>query len=147
MENVIIREIEISYNPRKIFDEDLKIKSSYNASKILRQFFPSLTHVEYFYILLLNNSNQVLGYKMISMGGLTSTIVDIRVVMQTALKANAVSIILSHNHPSGNLKPSQQDLKLTEKVKKAGDFLDIKVLDHIILTDETYYSFADEGQL
>ena len=87
----------------------------------------------------------MLGYSLISMGGLSGTVVDVRIIMQTALKANACSIILSHNHPSGNLTPSSQDRDINNKIKEAGRFLDIPVLDHLILTPEAFLSFADEG--
>jgi DNA repair protein RadC len=83
----------------------------------------------------------------VSSGGLTGTIVDVRIVLGTALKAAATSIILAHNHPSGNLHPSQEDFNLTKRIKEAAKFMDITVIDHLILTDENYYSFADEGQI
>jgi DNA repair protein RadC len=81
----------------------------------------------------------------VSSGGITGTVADPRLIYTAALKVNAVSLILSHNHPSGALKPSRQDEELTQKIKSAGAFLDIKVLDHVILSSEGYYSFADEG--
>lgn len=95
--------------------------------------------------MLLNRANKVLGYYLVSIGGLTGTVVDQRIIFQVALKANACSIILAHNHPSGQLTPSQADIDLTKKIVSAGQFLDITVLDHIILTAENSYSFADEG--
>ncbi len=147
MVSSIIQEVEILYKPTIINTDLEKITSSKDAYQILKNIFPSLNYREYFYIILLSNSNRVLGYKLISMGGLTSTIVDVRIIMQTALKGNAVALILAHNHPSGTLKPSQSDINLTNKVKKAGEVLDINILDHIIITDTSYYSFADEGNL
>jgi DNA repair protein RadC len=87
----------------------------------------------------------VLGYCQISAGGLNGTVADVRIIMQTALKSNACSIILSHNHPSGNLVPSEADKDLTKKIREAGKFLDIPALDHLIITSESYFSFADEG--
>lgn len=138
-----LQEVEIIYKPKNVVGLE-KIKSSHDAYYILKNVYPSISYREHFYILLLNNDNKVLGYKLISMGGLTSTIVDIRVIMQTALKANAVALILSHNHPSGTLKPSQADKNITKKIKRAGEVLDIKVLDHIIVTEHSYFSFADE---
>jgi DNA repair protein RadC len=87
----------------------------------------------------------VLGYCQISSGGLSGTVADVRIIMQAALKSNACSIILSHNHPSGNLIPSEADKDLTKKIREAGKFLDIPALDHLIITSETYFSFADEG--
>ena len=106
-----------------------------------------IDYKEVFYVMLLNNSNHVLGVSKISEGGMTSTVVDIRILFQTALKSHAVAIILAHNHPSGNLKPSQSDIQLTKKIRLAGETLDIKLLDHVILTNENYFSFADESML
>jgi DNA repair protein RadC len=87
----------------------------------------------------------VLGIFEVSSGGVTGTVADPKLIFVAALKANACAIVISHNHPSGNLKPSQQDEQLTQKINQAGKFLDIKLLDHIIVTSEGYYSFADEG--
>ena len=106
-----------------------------------------IEYVEQFAILLLNRANEVLGVYKVSSGGITDTVADPKQIFTAALKANACSLVLSHNHPSGNLKPSKQDEELTRKIKEAGSYLDIKVLDHIIVTSETYYSFADEGLL
>ncbi len=102
---------------------------------------------EVFAVIFLNQRNQVMHYKVISEGGITGTVADPRKILKTALEHDAVSIILCHNHPSGSLKPSRQDEQLTEKIKQASQHLDIKVLDHIIVSDEGYYSFADEGIL
>lgn len=99
--------------------------------------------VEQFKVLLLNTANKVLGISDISTGGVSSTVADPRIVFTTALKANASKIILAHNHPSGNLRPSQSDTDLTIKMKEAGRFLDIMVLDHLIITNEGYYSISD----
>ena len=107
----------------------------------------TLDYREYFYILCLNRNNKVLGYCQISAGGLTGTMADVRMIMQTALKSNSCSIILSHCHPSGNLEPSEADKDLTKKIQEAGKVLDIAVLDHLIITSESYYSFTDEGKM
>ncbi len=88
-----------------------------------------------------------MGYCQISAGGLTGTMADVRMIMQTALKSNSCSIILSHCHPSGNLEPSEADKDLTKKIQEAGKVLDIAVLDHLIITSESYYSFTDEGKM
>jgi DNA repair protein RadC len=96
---------------------------------------------------LLNRGNKVIGICEISTGTVSGTLVDPRVVFATALKTNATGIILAHNHPSGNLKPSRADELLTDKLRKAGELLDVVVLDHIIVTTEGFYSFADEGYL
>ncbi|MDQ7917206.1 JAB domain-containing protein [Mesonia sp. MT50] len=98
-------------------------------------------------VILLNRANGVVGIYSLSKGGVSSSIVDIKLILSVALKAIATSIILVHNHPSGNLKPSQADLKLTSRLIKATDTVDIKLLDHLIITKESYYSLADEGRL
>jgi DNA repair protein RadC len=103
--------------------------------------------VEQFKILLLNTANKVLGIFEVSTGGIAGTVADPKLIFMAALRANASAIILSHNHPSGNLQPSQQDLTLTRKITEGGKILDIRVLDHLIITTEGYYSFADEGVL
>lgn len=101
--------------------------------------------VEQFKVLLLNNANKVLGIADISTGGISSTVADPRIVFATALKANASKIILAHNHPSGNLQPSQTDKELTAKMKEGGRYLDLHVIDHLIITNDGYYSFGDQG--
>jgi DNA repair protein RadC len=102
---------------------------------------------EEFKVLLLNRGNKVIGIYEASAGGLTGTVADPRLILAAAIKSLAVSIILSHNHPSGNLKPSRADEELTQKIKVAANYHDIKVIDHIIITSEAYYSFAEEGLL
>ena len=102
---------------------------------------------EQFYLLLLNNANKVISEQVLSEGGITGTVVDARLLFKQALLHNATSIVLAHNHPSGNLKPSQADIDLTRKIKDAGKLLEIKLLDHLIVCDGGYYSFADEGML
>lgn len=143
--NSTLAEIEISYRPKQKASELHKITTSSDAYDCLKDIFPSLDYREYFYILCLNRNNKVLGYCQISAGGISGTIADVRMIMQTALKSNACSIILCHNHPSGNLNPSQADKDLTTKIVAAGKTLDIPVLDHLILTSETFFSFADDG--
>ena len=140
-----LAEIEIKYSTRVKPSEMDKIVTSNEAYEILKKIYPNLEHREYFYMLCLNRNNKVLGYSLISMGGLSSTVVDVRIIFQTALKASACSIILSHNHPSGNLTPSEADKDINKKIKEAGRLLHIPVLDHLILTPETFLSFADEG--
>lgn len=103
--------------------------------------------VEQFKVLLLNGANKVLGICELSTGGITGTVADPKLIFIAALKAAATNIILSHNHPSGSLKPSRADLELTRKVKEAGQLLDITVLDHLIISSEGFYSLADEGMM
>ena len=102
---------------------------------------------EEFKVLLLNRGNRVTGVYEASSGGMTGTVADPRLILAAAIKSLSVAIILSHNHPSGNLKPSQADEALTQKIKEAAKYHDIKVLDHVIITSESYYSFAEEGLL
>ncbi|MCL4115360.1 UNVERIFIED_CONTAM: hypothetical protein GTU68_034615 [Idotea baltica] len=123
-----------------------KITSSKDAFEILRPIIGELEHEE-FWILYLNNANKVLHQAQLSKGGLTGTLVDVRIVMKKALELGAVALILSHNHPSGTLKPSQADKAVTQKLQAAAIALDIKVLDHLIVTQKSYYSFADDGLL
>lgn len=101
--------------------------------------------VEQFKILLLNRANKVLGICELSTGGISGTVADPKIIFIAALKSAASNIILAHNHPSGNLKPSKADIDLTRKIKEAGQLLEITVLDHIIISSESYYSLADEG--
>ena len=103
--------------------------------------------VKQFKVMLLNKAQRVLGIYEMSTGGVAGTIADIRLVFIAALKANACGVILSHNHPSGNLIPSRADEELTRKMKQAGMLIEIPVLDHIIMTSESYFSFADQGLL
>ena len=137
MYNSTLAEIEIVYKPKYKASELPKVVTSGEAYECLKTAFPSLDYREYFYILCLNRNNKVLGYCQISSGGLAGTVADVRIIMQTALKSNACSIILSHNHPSGNLIPSEADKDLTKKIREAGKFFDIPVLDHLIVTSES----------
>jgi len=120
-----------------------KITSSHDAYMVLKSIIGDLEHEE-FWALFLDNSNKVMNKHQVSKGGITSTVVDIRLIFKKAITFGAVSIILAHNHPSGTLKPSRQDIKLTEKFKSASEIMDIKLLDHLIVTDKSYFSFADE---
>lgn len=125
-----------------------KINGSESASKIARAIWPvDISHREAIVCLMINNSNRPTGFSTISTGGITSAQCDLRILYQNVLISNAVAIILIHNHPSGTLRPSRADRDLTTKVRAAGELLDIKLLDHIILTETSHYSFADEGFL
>ncbi len=126
--------------------EQKKITSSHSVYEIMLPLIGELSHEE-FWIIYLNNSNKILEQFQISKGGITGTLVDVRITLKKALELGAVSIILVHNHPSGNLKASEADKQLTKKLKTAAESLDIKVLDHIIVTEKSYLSFADEGML
>jgi len=126
--------------------EKNKITASKSVFELMQPLIGELPHEE-FWIIYLNNSNKIIQKKQMSMGSMTGTLVDVRIVLKTALECNAVSLILIHNHPSGNLNPSEEDKKLTAKLKNAVQHLDIAVLDHIIVTESSYFSFADSGIL
>lgn len=125
----------------------IKVTTSKDAEKFLRLIFDADT-IEYnesFFMVLLNRVNNTIGYVKISSGGISGTVVDAKMVFGIALKAGASGILIAHNHPSGQLKPSVEDINLTKKLKEGGKILDIGLLDHLILTNESYLSFADEG--
>lgn len=124
----------------------LKISGAKDAYDILAPFMTDLNHEE-FWILILNRANFVKGKIMISKGGQSGTVVDSKIIFKSALENNAASIILAHNHPSGNSKPSAEDIKVTKRLVEAGKMMDIPVLDHLIITDKLFFSFADEGLL
>jgi DNA repair protein RadC len=143
-----VAEINITYRPKFRASERPKASCSKDLYNILYNNWDLdiLELQEQFKIILLNRANRILGIYEVSTGGVAGTVADPKLIFSAALKGCASSIILSHNHPSGNLKPSQADLNLTRKIKSGGELLDIAVLDHIILTDG-YMSFADEGLL
>jgi DNA repair protein RadC len=141
-------EIKVQYSMKLKHSEMKKITSSRDVFQVALDIWPEpIDHRECFLMLLLSRANKVLGFHTVSIGGLAGTVADPKLIFQVALKGNACSIILLHNHPSGNLQPSDADLKLTRKLKSAGDFLDLPVIDHLIVSSEAYYSFADEGSL
>lgn len=122
-----------------------QIKSSQDAYNVIAPILVDLPHEE-FWIIMLNRANKVLHRERISLGGTAGTVVDAKIIFQKALQQQASSIILVHNHPSGNLRPSQADIDITKKLKTAGETLDISVLDHLIISEKGYFSFADEGK-
>ena len=141
-----VSEIKLSYSTKFKASERPQIKSSETAYQILKSVWGAdIGFVEEFKILLLNRANRVLGIVPISKGGIAGTVVDAKVIFSAAILSSSTSLILCHNHPSGNLNPSQADLDITKKLKKAGELLDIAVLDHLILTPDNYYSMADNG--
>jgi len=121
-----------------------KVTSSKIIFEIMQPIIGELPHEE-FWIIYLNNSNKVISKAQLSKGGITGTLVDVRIVFKTALEMGATGLILCHNHPSGTLIPSDADKQITKKLKLAGDSLEIKVLDHLIVTETSYFSFVDEG--
>ena len=126
--------------------EKKKITSSASVFELMQPIIGELPHEE-FWIVYLNNSNKVIQKNQLSKGGITGTLVDVRLALKTALEVGATGIILTHNHPSGTLKPSEADKQLTFKLNTAAKSLDIKVLDHLIITEKAYFSFADEAML
>lgn len=121
-----------------------KIGGSQDVFQILKPSLAELKHEE-FWVLYLNRANKILSREQISLGGVAGTVADVKIIFKKALDLLASSIILAHNHPSGNLKPSKADIDLTNKLKRSGEILEINVLDHVIISDEGYFSFADEG--
>ena len=144
-----VAEVELSYRNRVPNKDRKRVMDSYSAYKILRNNFSddTIDYRETFKVLYLNQNCQILGCYTISEGGITNTLADIRMILQGALLTNAVSMILAHNHPSGSIRPSRQDDALTRKIVEAANLMDIKVNDHIILTNEEFYSYCDEGRI
>ncbi len=124
--------------------EKPQIRSSRDVYDVMASSLSDLAHEE-FWILLLNRANKVIHTQKISQGGIAGTVIDTRLIMKSALNNLASSIILSHNHPSGNLNPSQQDKNITYKLRDAGKIMDVQVLDHVIISESGFFSFADEG--
>ncbi len=126
--------------------EKKKISSSVSVFELMQPIIGELPHEE-FWIIYVNNSNKVIQKNQLSKGGITGTLVDVRLALKRAIEVGATGIILAHNHPSGTLKPSEADKQLTQKLKTGGESLDIKVLDHLIITENAYFSFADQNLL
>jgi len=124
----------------------LKVTSSRVVFELMQPIIGELPHEE-FWVLYLNNSNKIIYKSQLSKGGITGTVVDIRLLLKTALEQNALGIVLTHNHPSGKLTPSDADIQITQKIKVAVKHLDMSIIDHIIVTENGYFSFADEGIL
>lgn len=146
--NKQVAEVQISYKAKIAPQNRIKVGGSKESAEVLKTFFAPTTieHHESFKILMLNRANQVLGAANISDGGISGTVADVRIILQYALLSNASAIILSHNHPSGNMKQSEEDTKLTNQIVNAAKYFDIHVLDHIILSPTgEYFSFADNG--
>jgi DNA repair protein RadC len=149
-QQITVSEVQLTYRNKVKPSDRIKITCSRDAYKIfMDNWNPEIIEfVEEFKILLMNRSNSVLGILEISKGGISGTVTDVRVVFQAAIKGNASGIVCAHNHPSGSLNPSESDTRLTQKLKEAGNIMDIQLLDHLILSTEgDYYSFADNGLL
>ncbi|MBN8718617.1 MAG: JAB domain-containing protein [Sediminibacterium magnilacihabitans] len=144
-----VAEVELVYKTKVKPSERPKIGTVKECYELLKKLWNENTieMQEEFKVILLNRANKVIGIYEASAGGLTGTVADPRLILAAAIKSLSVSIILSHNHPSGNLKPSRADEELTQKIKTAAAYHDIRVIDHMIISSEGYYSFADEGLL
>ena len=144
-----VAEVELVYKTTVKPSQRPQLKTSQDCYEVLKFTWDEnkIEFVEQFKVILLNKAQRVLGIYEMSTGGVSGTVADPRLIFIAALKANAVNIVLSHNHPSGNLRPSKSDEELTYKIKECGILLEIKVLDHIIISSEGYFSFADEGYI
>jgi len=145
----IVAEVELIYKSKVKASQRPQVKTSKDCYEILKLKWDEnkINFIEQFKVLLLNKSNRVMGIYEVSSGGITSTTADPRLIFMAALKSNSCSLILSHSHPSGNLIPSHADEELTKKIQQGGRLLEIAVLDHIIMSSEGYYSFADNELL
>ena len=145
--NETVAEIQVSYKPNKVFN--FKIDDSRKSFDLILQKWEQdrIEMQEEVKILLLNRNNKVLGIYALAKGGISSCVVDVRIILAVALKALATGIILVHNHPSGNLQPSADDKKITEQLNSSCKLMGITLLDHLIITKDDYFSFADEGLL
>jgi DNA repair protein RadC len=146
-----VAELKVSYHPETDWEEQPVISSSKDAYEFLYSFFPQETIAlqEHFIVAYLNRANRVIGVYHTSKGGVTGTVADPRLILGTALKVVASGMILAHNHPSGNIQPSANDIELTRKIKEGGQLMDVTLHDHIIVTPtkDRYYGFADEGHI
>jgi DNA repair protein RadC len=143
-----ISEVKLVYRTKVKASERPQVKCSKDAFDIFMESWDldSIEHIEEFKLMLLTRSNKVLGIAQISKGGVTGTVTDVRIILQYAIKANASGIIICHNHPSGNIKPSEADMAITRKVKDSAKLMDLQLLDHLIIVPEgNYYSMGDDG--
>lgn len=141
-----LTEISINYKPNINAQKKIFITEPQSAVEQLRTVWnDKLSYQESMYVIFLNNANQVLGYMLLSTGSTTAVLVDIKMILQASLKTNAQGIIVAHNHPSGTLTPSKMDDELTEKLNVACKAIDLKLLDHLIITNEDYYSYKNEN--
>jgi len=148
-QQIEISEVQIIYRTKVKASERPQIKCSKDAYELFMETWDldTIEHHEEFKLMLLTRSNRVLGIASISKGGINGTVTDVRIVLQYAIKANASGLIVCHNHPSGNLQPSESDTAITRKIKDSAVLMDIQLLDHLIINSDTYYSFADNGLL
>ncbi len=144
-----VAEINVTYKPTVSYTERPKVYSGTDALKYIKEGFNENTIMmqEQFVVMYLDQANGVLGVYKAAIGGITSTVVDIRIILSVGLKLLATKMIIAHNHPSGNLKPSRADTEITTKLRNAADFMDIKLIDHLIISSSGHLSFAEEGIL
>jgi len=144
-----VSEVELIYKKKESTANAKKIDTSKIAFDILFSLWDKnkIDYVEHFYVLYLNRANKIIGSILLSTGGCVGTVVDVKVLIQGALLSNAQAIIIAHNHPSGSLIPSNMDLDITSRIKTACSYFEIGLLDHLIIADNQYYSFKDEGRL
>ena len=136
-----------SFRKRAMIKKELQqIKTSTDVKDLMQPYFADLAHEE-FYCVFLNRANKVLKIEQLSKGGISGTVTDIRLLFKNAILNTASGMVVAHNHPSGNLNPSDADIRITQKIKEAGTLLDIQLLDHLIICSSEYYSFADNGAL
>jgi len=151
IDSSIVSEVELIYRTNIKPSERIKIEDSKKVYSVLKTVYDynTIEHKESFYAMYLNRANKLLAVILISEGGTSACLVDVKIIFQAALRVNASAIILSHNHPSGQLQPSNADIQITNRVKEAAKLLDMQVIEHIIVTPEEdqYYSFANNGQI
>ena len=145
----MLAELEVSYKSKRTREQRIPIRCSQDVDRFLRTIWneKTLELVEEFYVICLNGSHEAIGWVRVSTGGLNSTSIDPRIIFGVALQTASTAIIVAHNHPSGSLEPSRQDREVTKSLKEAGKLLNIKVLDHIILTKDSSFSFEEHGML
>ena len=142
-----IAEVRLSYSPRLKPSEMAQIVKSKEAENYFRAFFEDIDYHESFKVMLLNRSNKILGVYNHTTGGQAGCVIDIKMIVQSAILSHAKGVILCHNHPSGNTQPSEADLRVTKEIKQALNYFDISLLDHLIITPEHYNSLADNGDI
>jgi DNA repair protein RadC len=141
-----VSEVKLTY--KSIAKDRVRVTSSRKVYEVFKPFYEEdMDYKEYSFIMYLNRQNEILGVLKLSEGGCSGTVIDPKILMQGALLVNAQAVIISHNHPSGTLRPSEADDVLTKKIKQLGELMDLPLLDHVILTSNGYYSYQDEGKL
>jgi len=140
-----LAEIEISYSHKVPVKDRFRVTNSRDAFNVIQLFWPDFNTVEYFYAIYLNRANDILGFHQVSKGGITATVVDVQIIIAIALKSLAKNIICFHNHPSGNLTPSDADRTISKKLKEACKLVDLQLLDHLIVCSGSFHSMADNA--